>query len=337
MVTVDKDVQLEVLDWGGTGRPVVLLAGSGNTAHIYDDFGPKLAQTYHVYGITRRGFGASSSPASGYSARRQADDVLEVIAALKINRPVLVGHSFAGQELSSVATRFPDKIAGAVYLDAAYGYAFYDPLFGSMEFDLPELQDMLEQLSKSQNDAKLIDKLLQSDLSRFNRELQRKKQFAELISQVPADRAGPSATDRASFAALGAWYAQNMVGGIPPEVELHLSFESNPDGSVGKLRSHPPVSSQDSKWEKFEKIPVPVLAIFACPPDYGPAIDRNSALREKLEAFDAAGCQAQAKALEKGAPSARVVLWPRTYHYLFIARRDDVLNEMRSFVDRLPQ
>jgi len=28
-VTVDKDVKLEVLDWGGTGRPLVLLAGLG--------------------------------------------------------------------------------------------------------------------------------------------------------------------------------------------------------------------------------------------------------------------------------------------------------------------
>jgi non-heme chloroperoxidase len=29
-VTVDKDVELEVVDWGGTGRPVILLAGFGN-------------------------------------------------------------------------------------------------------------------------------------------------------------------------------------------------------------------------------------------------------------------------------------------------------------------
>src|SRR3977135_3875452 len=32
-VTVDKDVKLEVLDWGGSGRPVVLLTGLGNNAH----------------------------------------------------------------------------------------------------------------------------------------------------------------------------------------------------------------------------------------------------------------------------------------------------------------
>ena len=31
-VAVDKAVKLEVLDWGGSGRPVVLLAGLGSTA-----------------------------------------------------------------------------------------------------------------------------------------------------------------------------------------------------------------------------------------------------------------------------------------------------------------
>ena len=58
-VAVAQNVRLEVLDWGGIGRPVVLLAGGGNTAHIFDEFATKLTASYHVYGITRRGFGAS--------------------------------------------------------------------------------------------------------------------------------------------------------------------------------------------------------------------------------------------------------------------------------------
>ena len=58
-VTVDKDVKSEVLDWGGTGPPLVLLSGLGNTAHVFDDFAPKLTAAYRVYGITRRGYGAS--------------------------------------------------------------------------------------------------------------------------------------------------------------------------------------------------------------------------------------------------------------------------------------
>ena len=123
MVTVDDNVKLEVLDWGGTGRPVVLLTGLGNNAHIYDKFAPKLTAAYHVYGITRRGFGASSAPAAvpgNYAADRLGDDVLAVIDSLKLNRPVLVGHSIGGEELSSVGSRHPEKVAGLIYLDAGY-------------------------------------------------------------------------------------------------------------------------------------------------------------------------------------------------------------------------
>src|SRR5579871_2270147 len=84
-VTVDSNIKLEVLDWGGSGRAIVLLAGLGNTAHVFDDFAPKLTGTYHVYGITRRGFGNSSSPRAtpkNYSADRLGDDVLAVIRSL---------------------------------------------------------------------------------------------------------------------------------------------------------------------------------------------------------------------------------------------------------------
>src|SRR3984957_18452898 len=62
MVTVDKDVQLEVVDWGGTGRPLVFLAGDGNTAHNFDNFAPLFKDRFHVYGIPRGGLGASGRP-----------------------------------------------------------------------------------------------------------------------------------------------------------------------------------------------------------------------------------------------------------------------------------
>src|ERR1700736_4558912 len=92
-VAVDKDVRLEVLDWGGSGRPVILLAGGGNTAHVFDEFAPKLTANYRVYGITRRGFGASTYSPLENGADRLGEDVLAVIRALKLSKPVLVGHS----------------------------------------------------------------------------------------------------------------------------------------------------------------------------------------------------------------------------------------------------
>jgi len=117
-VTVDSTVRLEVLDWGGAGRPVVFV-GCYLTAHIYDDIAPKLTDQFHVYAVTRRGIGASDHPATGYSPARRADDVLEVIAALKMEKPILVGNSCGGDILHTLGVRNPDRIGGLMYLDAA--------------------------------------------------------------------------------------------------------------------------------------------------------------------------------------------------------------------------
>src|SRR6202050_2358426 len=166
-IDVDKNVDLEILDWGGSGRPLVLLAGLGGTAHDFDQFAPKLSSAYHVYGITRRGFGASSAPVpadGNYSADRLGDDVLAVIESLKLNRPVLVGHSIGGEELSSVGTRHPEKVAGLIYLDAAFSYAYYDRSRGDAWIDSLELRKKLEQLipGKSPQDLKeVVDELRQ--------------------------------------------------------------------------------------------------------------------------------------------------------------------------------
>jgi len=117
-VRVDDGVQLEVLDWGGSGRALVLLAGSGHSAHIFDDLAVKLTRFSHVYAITRRGYGASSHPDSGYGAQRLGDDVLAVFDALHIDRPVLAGHSLGGKELTAVASAQPNRAAGLIYMDS---------------------------------------------------------------------------------------------------------------------------------------------------------------------------------------------------------------------------
>jgi non-heme chloroperoxidase len=119
-VTVDRDVRLEVLDWGGHGQTLVFLAGLGNTAHVFDEFAPRFVDRFRVVGITRRGFGASSRPSVGYGAQRLSEDVVGAIDALHLERPVLVGHSIAGEELSYIAARAGNRIAGLVYLVAAY-------------------------------------------------------------------------------------------------------------------------------------------------------------------------------------------------------------------------
>ncbi|MGH9384348.1 MAG: alpha/beta fold hydrolase [Vicinamibacterales bacterium] len=122
-VALEDGVELEVLDWGGSGRSIVLLAGLGDTAHVFDDFAPMLARQYRVVGITRRGHGRSSAPGSGYEFARLAEDVARVIDAVGLKRPVIAGHSLAGEELHILGARDPAQIGGLVYIDAAFNRA----------------------------------------------------------------------------------------------------------------------------------------------------------------------------------------------------------------------
>lgn len=123
-VYVEEGVQLEVLDFGGSGSPqnppILLLPGLGATAHSYDELAPLLARKHRVLAITRRGAGYSSKPDFGFDTPRLAQDVLEVIKAMNLGKVVLVGHSIAGEELTWLGAHHADRFFGLVYLDAAY-------------------------------------------------------------------------------------------------------------------------------------------------------------------------------------------------------------------------
>jgi len=174
-VPVDKGVRLEVLDWGGEGPPLIFVPGNGNTAHVFDDFAPKFTGKHHVYGVTRRGFGRSSKPEPNdedYDADRLGDDVLAVMAALKLDRPVVAGHSLGGEELSSIGTRHPETVRGLIYLDAAYGYAFYNPKADNAEVDASTMRrDLAELMTASPPRAKVLIAEMQATMPALQREL----------------------------------------------------------------------------------------------------------------------------------------------------------------------
>ena len=122
MITVAPGVSLEVLDFGGSGDAMVLLAGLGDTAHVFDDFAPRLVDHHHVFAITRRGFGASSGPDDGYDLATRVADDMAVIDALHVARAAWIGHSIAGDELTGIGATHADRASALVYVDAAYDH-----------------------------------------------------------------------------------------------------------------------------------------------------------------------------------------------------------------------
>jgi len=299
-VSVDKDVKLEVLDWGGVGRPLILLAGLGNTAHDFDRFAPKLTSSFHVYGITRRGYGASTAPVpanDNYSADRLGDDVLAVIAALNLNRPIIAGHSIAGEELSSIGSRHPEKVAGLIYLDAVSAYAFYDTAKGNLSVDADDLRKKLDQLVSAtgpRENKAAIEYLLQSGIPQFERDLKTAEEELGKLPEPPVRSAAAAnepempATDKAILMGM----------------------------------------------QKYTAIKVPILAIVAFPHDLDPnSNNEDSAAHADAEASESSFL----KAFETGIPTAHLVRLAHADHYVFKSNEADVLREIASFAATLPQ
>src|SRR5207237_4752025 len=120
-VTVEPGVQLEVLDWGGTGQTLILLTGIGDNAHVFDEFAYQFNDRFHVIGITRRGFGHSSQPVHGYDLDTRARDDITVLDKLNIREAVFIGHSVAGTELSRLGAVYPDLTETDIQACIAYG------------------------------------------------------------------------------------------------------------------------------------------------------------------------------------------------------------------------
>lgn len=301
-VTVEEGVQLEVLDWGGTGRPVVLLAGY-NTAHVYDGFAEKLAATNRVYGITRRGFGRSSRPESGYTARRSAEDVHQVIESLQLVAPLLAGHSFGGQDLTTLGSKYPERIAGLVYLNSAE-----DPTLVWSDYGLD--------MSPAEHEA--ILKELPPEMSK--RPTPAGMTFdAYRDSQFQRGFAFPESELRQLYIAN----ANGTMGRYPAGRVRNLIFEG---------RQKP----------DYAAIKTPILAIFATPPTLEQQMRRyapkNAAEREAIAHDRTVNLAIQAKHMRDllaGAAGAKLIELRGANFYVFLSNEADVLRELRGFLASL--
>lgn len=130
-VMVAPGVQLEVVDWGGTGPTLVWLSGLQDVAHGFDAFAPRFTDRYHIIGITRRGYGASAQTASGYDIATRVADDRAVLDSLRLDKVALIGHSMAGDELTAFAGAYPDRVTRLIYLDAVYDHSTLGPIFAA--------------------------------------------------------------------------------------------------------------------------------------------------------------------------------------------------------------
>lgn len=335
-VEVAKHVKLEVLDWGGSGQPLVLLAGLGNTAHVFDDIAPKLAQHFHVYGITRRGFGASSTPKSGYTVDRLANDVVTVLRALNIQKAILVGHSIAGEELSEIGLRHPERVAGLAYLDAVQPYSVYDANNGAYLPDLNRLEAQIRRMRKDPYDQQQMAALLR-EAAALTRSLGDALTGMKMdhASAEGAPSAGPNKQDMASFAAFRC-FVSKQLGGLMPEDEVRQTFSAAANGGVGDQRTPDFVYNAILGGEERLRAPaLPILAIVPVPRASDLPRGSDSAKWAAAEAMHTRMQEANITALKDQQPSAEIVRVPQAHHYVFLSDQSKVVDAIIDFGEKL--
>ena len=299
-VHVDDGVQLEVFDWGGSGRPLVLLAGSGNTAHIFDDLAVKLTSFCHVYAVTRRGYGASSHPESGFGAQRLGDDVLVVLDSLHLDRPVLAGHSLGGHELTALASAHPNRAAGLIYMDSSA-----DP-----SFDWQPYMELRKKLPPAM--AMSYPKASPEDRRSFH--AYREWQMRSLGIAFPESEL------RNDFS--------TKPDGSMGEYQTPVSVR---DAITAGMRK-PDYSGIRVPVLAFFTLPAPLKNQME---RYQPRTAEERTAMKQVFAADVEWARRSIDRLRSGVPAARVVELPGANHYIFLSNESDVLLGIRQFVTTL--
>lgn len=114
---VANGINVRYLRTGGNKPPVVLLHGLMTSGACWTPLAKALANDFDVIMPDSRGHGNSSAPTQGYGYYTLAADILSFINALKLDSPVLLGHSMGGMTAAVVANQNPDRLQGLVLVD----------------------------------------------------------------------------------------------------------------------------------------------------------------------------------------------------------------------------
>jgi esterase len=152
--TVIGRMRLHYLDWGTKGlHPILFLHGGGLNAHTWDLVCLMLRDRYHCLALDQRGHGDSEwEPTADYRFDAQVSDLEGFIERLKLQRPLLVGHSMGGFAAMGYAIRHAPSMAGLVLVDIAPETSMNGSLkirnFITQDRELDSVEDFVERALK---------------------------------------------------------------------------------------------------------------------------------------------------------------------------------------------
>jgi pimeloyl-ACP methyl ester carboxylesterase len=110
-------IRLHYWRTGGAGKPVLVLAhGSSDDALCWTNFAKELTARYDIVLYDARGHGLSDPPAASDGPDAQVEDLAGLIKALKLEKPIVMGHSMGSAAVAAFAAKYPE-VPRAVVLE----------------------------------------------------------------------------------------------------------------------------------------------------------------------------------------------------------------------------
>lgn len=126
-LVVDRDgVVLHVMSWDPASPdpdlPAFLLVhGLASNAQLWSGAAAQLAAAGHrVVAVDQRGHGLSARADDGYDFATLTDDLVAVVDALELGRPVAVGQSWGGNVVLELAVRHGDRVTAIACVDGGH-------------------------------------------------------------------------------------------------------------------------------------------------------------------------------------------------------------------------
>lgn len=115
-----ENVKLHYLDWGGSGEPLILIHGLGDSPFLFENLANDFNQHFRVIAYSRRGHCKSETTDSSYDNSALVADLKLLLDSLNIQKANLLGWSMGGNEITGFAIQYPERTNKLIYFEAGY-------------------------------------------------------------------------------------------------------------------------------------------------------------------------------------------------------------------------
>lgn len=113
-------ITLRYLDTGAGDPPMLFIHGWTCNLTNWRDQVPHFAKKHRVVAFDQRGHGESDKPDQDYTIDGFVDDVAWLIGELKLEKPVIVGHSMGGTITLNLVRKYPNIVRAVVFIDSPF-------------------------------------------------------------------------------------------------------------------------------------------------------------------------------------------------------------------------